>query len=422
MTTDTDIRAALAEATDGVTAAPDLLDRVRTGGHRRIVRRRTFLAAGAATAVAGSAASVLLTGGRRLPTPDVASPFLDAPTRGDLRGDAGFLTGVRAAWGRHVAGVPGLLGEPHVIWAGTVPFDGRAAAVAQRVRQREVSSLGQIAYGVMGFVAPTGRGLEGISLEEMTTLADCAPAVLLGSQRTVLLVLDDGRGIEYSADRGYDAQGRVRRTFEPLTFDADGAETRLLEPQTGWIQFGLRAGRPGADRGRFVKLANFSQVVEARRNRRSWRSLRIDRLLPGGSLDWPDAWHIATHEGYGDPYGYDYPVGDISCRIRGVAGGDRFAVETVTLDDMRIRLFLMVGRPEPHFVGYVDLAAVLPVQVRLPDGRGVVVAAQGAALRYRAGGGTWLPVRGDAALLPDAATEVEVTPPGGRPGTVVLPR
>jgi hypothetical protein len=43
-----------------------------------------------------------------------------------------------------------------------------------------------------------------------------------------------------------------------------------------------------------------------------------------------------------------------------------------------------------------------------------VVAAEGAALRYRAQNGPWLPVGGDAALLPDAADEVEVTGAGGR--------
>lgn len=422
MTADTDIRAALADATDGLSAAPDLLHRVREGGHRRVVRRRTLLAAGVATVAAGSGASVLLSGDREPTTPDVASPFLDSPTRGDLRDDTAFGAEIRAVWGRHVAGIPGLRGEPHIIWAGATFDGGRAAAVAQRIRQRVVSPVGQIAYGVMGFLEQTPRGLEAISLEEMTTQAEIAPAVLLGTPRTTVLVLDDGRRLEYSENRDYAADGRVSRTFQPLRFERDGAEVLFTEPQTNWIRLGLRAGVPGADGGRFVQLANLSQLAEARQRRGSWRSLRIDRLLPGGSLDWPDAWHIATHEGYGDPYGYDFPVGDVSCRIRGVAAGSKFSLETVTLDDMRIRLFLMVDRPEPQFRGFVDLAARLPVQVRLPGGRGVVVAAEGAALRYRAGGGSWLPVRGDAALLPDAATEVEVTPPGGRSGTVVLPR
>ena len=422
MTTDTDIRAALAEAAGGLSAAPDLLDRVRAGGHRRVVRRRTFLAAGAATVAAGSAASVLLAGDREPDTPDVASRFLDHPTRGDLRDDKAFRAEIREVWNRHVAGIPGLRGEPHVIWAGATVPGSRAAAVAQRVRQRVVSSVGQIAYGVMGFLEQTPRGLEAISLEEMTTRADNAPAALLGSQRTVLLVLDDGRRLEYSPDRDYDARGRVRRTFQPLRFRSDGAEIAVVEPQTDGIGIALRAGRAGEDGRRFVSLANFSGLIEGRRGRASARPLQIDRMLPGGSLDWPDAWHLATHEGYGDPYGYDYPVGDVRCRIRGVAGGVRFAVETVTLDDMRTRLFVMAERPEPRFLGFVDLTARLPVRVRLPGGRGVVVAAERAALRYRAGGGPWLPVRGDTALLPDAATEVEVTPPGGRSGVVPLPR
>ena len=421
MTTDTDIRAALADATDDLDAAPDLLHRVREGGRRRVVRRRTLLAAGAATVTAGSAASVLLSGDRGPDTPDVASRFLDDPTRGDLRDDKAFRAEIREVWNRHVAGIPGLRGEPHVIWAGST-FGMRAAAVAQRIRQRVVSEAGQIAYGVMGFVEQTPAGIEAISLEEMTTSVEIAPAVLLGSQSVVLLALDDGRGLEYSPDRDYSADGRVRRTFEPLRFDRDGAAVLFTVPQSNWIRIGLRAGRPGADGGRSVHLANLSRLVQDRKPPASWRSVRLDRLLPGGSRDWPEAWHLATHDGYSDPYGFDYPVHNVECRIRGVAGGARFALETVTLDDLRTRLFLMVDRPEPRFQGFVDLAARLPIQVRLPGSRGIVVAAEGATLRYRAGGGSWLPVRGDAALLPDAATEVEVTPPGGRSGTVVLPR
>jgi hypothetical protein len=52
--TDTDIRDALTAATRHIAAPPDLLDRVHAGGRRRVVRRRTVLAAGLATAAAGA--------------------------------------------------------------------------------------------------------------------------------------------------------------------------------------------------------------------------------------------------------------------------------------------------------------------------------------------------------------------------------
>jgi hypothetical protein len=75
-------------------------------------------------------------------------------------------------------------------------------------------------------------------------------------------------------------------------------------------------------------------------------------------------------------------------------------VQTLTGTDDRVRLLLSLGTPpEPVLRGFPDPAAPLPVQVRLPDGQGVVVAAPG-RLRYRVAGGTWLPITGDAALLP----------------------
>jgi hypothetical protein len=63
-----------------------------------------------------------------------------------------------------------------------------------------------------------------------------------------------------------------------------------------------------------------------------------------------------------------------------------------------------------------DPAATLPVRVRLPDGQGWVVAAEGHQLSSRTDG-AWSPPVADAALVPDATTQVRVD---DRP--VTLPR
>ena len=69
--------------------------------------------------------------------------------------------------------------------------------------------------------------------------------------------------------------------------------------------------------------------------------------------------------------------------------------------------------------GILDPGAPLPIAVRLPDGRGWVVAAPGAALRHRPPGQTWRPGGLQAALLPDAGpVEVEISR-AGRPASVV---
>ncbi len=70
-----------------------------------------------------------------------------------------------------------------------------------------------------------------------------------------------------------------------------------------------------------------------------------------------------------------------------------------------------VGSVEVVYDRVVDAGATLPVRVRLPRGQGwLIVAHAGAALRWRAPGGSWQQPRGPAALLPDTqGVTVEVT-------------
>jgi len=415
--TDTDIRTALEQATGELRTPPDLLDRVRAGGQRRVVRRRTLLAAGLATIAGGSTAGVLLGGAGGGETP-VASPLLDRPTRGDLRGDRGFLDQVRRAW-RDNLGDVSVRGEPHVVWAGVAPHVNRAAVVAQRVPRRVASPVGQISYGLTGFVEETTAGLRVISLEEMLTGATNAAAALLGPERDVLMVLDDGRDVRYSPTLSYTADGKTDRTFTPLDFQVhDGVAFEATETRPTTIRMALRAEVPDSQGDRSVGLANISQLIDdAGRGgpypgpeRQAW-SLAGAQKAPAEN----DPWDVEGRDGYYDQYGYQLVPPAGTWYIRGAtADGRQFVAQTLTSTDDRIRLFLSLGTPDPLLVGFPAPAAPLPVRVRLPDGQGVVVAGAG-KLRYRVSRGDWLPVTGYAALLPAAATEVEVTLRGGQP-------
>ncbi|MEU8228863.1 hypothetical protein AB0C12_04565 [Actinoplanes sp. NPDC048967] len=413
--TDTDIRTALEQATGDLRTPPDLLDRVRAGGRRRVVRRRTVLAAGLATIAAGGTAGALISGGDGGGTP-VASPLLDHPTRGDLKRDTAFLDDVRTAWRHHLGGLP-VRGEPHVAWAGLAPLYAGIAVVAQRTPQRVSSPIGQISYGLTGFVEQTRDGLRVMSLEEMLTGATNSAAVLLGPDHNVLMVLDDGRGIGYSPALAYTEQGRISRTFTPFDFRLhDGVAFGATPQSQTLVRVALRAGRPDSRGDRSVGLANLSQLVaDTGRGAPPAGTARRARLLAGPAFEADDKWDLSGRDGYDDPYGYRItppPAG--TWILRGTtADGRRFVVQTLTSTDDRVRLFLSLGTPEPVLRGFPDPAAPLPVQVRLPDGQGVVVAAPG-RLRYRVAGRTWLPISGDAALLPAAADEVEVTTARGQ--------
>ena len=412
--TDTDIRAALERATNELSTPPDLLDRVRTGGRRRVVRRRTLLGAGLATVAAGSTAGFLVSGRGAAETP-VASPLLDGATRGALRGDRRFLERVRAVWRDHLDGAD-VRGAPHIVWAGPAPGQGRVAAVAQRVPQRVASPIGQISYGLFGFIEESPDGLQAISLEEMLTQAVNGMAVLLGREHTTLMVLDDGRGMRFSPEPEYESDGTVRRTFRLLEFRThDGVAFEATKARPGLIQVAVRADVPDSQDDRSVGLANYSRLIEQAGRGAPHETDRAVRSLAGAdpALAERGAWDLAARPDFTDRYGYRITPPADTWYIRGAtADRRRFVVQTLTGTDDRIRLLLSLGSPDPVLVGFPGPAAPLPVQVRLPDDQGVVVAVRPGRLRYRVGQGTWLPVAGDAALLPAAASEVEVTRPG----------
>jgi hypothetical protein len=403
--TDTEIRDVLVRATADVRTPPDLLDRVRAGGRRRVVRRRTLLAAALTTAAAGSTAVVLRGAAGRSGLP--ASPRLSLPTRGDLAGDAAYLRRVVAVW-RSYVGTGGMIGEPHVAWAVTTPA-GPVAVVSSRSR-------GASGYGWTGFVA----GDRVLSLEALEAGVTNTEAVLAGPRRDVLVVVDGGRSLAYSPDFSYGSDGRVRRTFRPVVLDRDGVFVATVPAQPDRLRTALRAGTIGV---RPASTIDREPVYP-----------KIDRLLPGREIAWGDdamvsqamidRWDLRQLPGYGDPYGFHHGTPGTFWFIRGsTPDRRRFVVQTQVLD-ADVRLFRTLSTSiaaKPVYLGLLALSERIPVlRVRLPQAQGVVVAAERAALRYRTGSTDWLPVSGDAALLPASAGELEVSKPGERSFRVPL--
>ncbi len=425
--TETDVRYALERATDDISAAPDLLDRVRAGGRRRVVRRRTVLAGGLAAAVAGTAVPFGLHRGH--------GPIRPA-TRGDLAGDETFLDRVREAWLAEFGG-----DRPHVYWAGSTPA-GPVALLAQSSPDSQILDAGGRAGAEppdeLGFVAEDGGRLVAPSVLVVVPAGTIQPfALLTGPKRDVLVVAGaDQAMIAISAEAVIGGDGRLARRWTPLPPGPDGVVVRRIPPQEDAIRIGLRQGVDGrvalADVGTLREPPPVVPPVD-----------RLDRRLPGWQQAWAgvseaelSSWDLDNRADYFDAFGHPTRTGRPDWRILGaLPDGRRFVVQTIALDG-RVRLFWMTGPPgtgpEAQYLGLAEpprsterldpVSGPLHVlHARLPQRRGVVVAAENAALRYRVRSGGWLPVTGDAALLPDAATAIEVTPRRGRAVTIGLP-
>jgi hypothetical protein len=428
--TETDVRYAFERATEEISAPPDLLDRVRAGGRRRVVRRRTVLAAGLAAAAGGAALPLALRGRgdqRVLPA-----------TRGDLAGDRKLLNRVRAAW-LEASREPG---EPNIWWVGATPA-GPVALVSAPTEAGSVTGPDGIERRPtdrLGFVATTAGGLRVPNAFAHVRAGTVEPiALLTGEHSDVLVVADAGRSIRFSADYDFDAAGRLIRRFAALPAGPDGVLVRAVPAQGDAIRIGLRqeATDPTVP---LVDVADRWDMPAVR----SQTTERLERRLAGSILAWtevPDQellrWDVMTWPGYGnDTFGYHPVVGPAAWWIRGqTPDGRRLVVQTVALDG-RARLFVLLGKiggaPVPHYLGVLDPRVSTEVldavdgpltilHVRLPQGQGVVVAAENATFRYRVRGGDWLPASGDAVLLPDAATELEVRPRRGRTVPLTLP-
>jgi hypothetical protein len=433
---DADVREALRRASDGLASPPSMLSDVRRGGRRRLMRRRGFLTAGLAVAVAGSLTGVAeLREGWPGTGSEVFASLLDGPTRGDLADDQAYLAQVLAAFRRAAAVVPRLLGEPHIVWAGNTPA-GPAAYVIQRNDHRPPPGEHRQDVVTM-FLESTPGGPRGLLLQGMSSEQPDASsqAALLGPDRDVLLVLDTGRATVYAPGYRYHADGRVTRESRPVMFD-DGAAVLRVPSQRRKIT--VAVWRPGGGRMDEIDIVNSGDILfpEPKQGVQPPEPSELTRVLPGAERSWggdpPAALEKedqnvvrALLEGsyylrHGAFLSGQAPV---LSAYGTTPDGRRLLVRTLQYYDDPVRVVALLGRGEADFQAVagalVDTASPAPIRLRLPDRQGVFVAADGATLRYRINRGLWQPAGRHAALLPAQATEVEITRVGA--ATKVVP-
>ncbi|MFI7513967.1 hypothetical protein ACIBVK_10800 [Micromonospora echinofusca] len=427
---ESDVRGVLRRVTDDLVGPPTLLDDVRRGGRRRLLRRRAVLAAlcAAVVAVPVGGALHLRDDGAVM---EVASPLFDEPTRGDLAGDERYLRQVRQAWRQRARDTGFDAGtDPHVVWAGDTPAGPAAYVAQQSTVAHEVSeSAGGRMIGYAAFVEPTADGPRVMTVETVTDATEGnSSAVLLGPRRDVLVVLDAGHRVEFSPTLRYAADGRIERTFQPVAF-RDGAAVLSVPPQRGRVTVALVRRPVSATTA--VHIANATDVLFADR-KASPQPRSVTYTLPGADRVWGDTpaaqvgrdvFATDALAAYVDHGGTHRAGGSPSLTVYGATpDGRQLLLQTIQHDDDPARAIAMLahgGAPfQPVASGFVDWTAPLPVRLRLPDGQGVLVVTEGAALSYRIGAGRWHDAGRGAALLPADATEVRVTAAGGTVTTV----
>lgn len=229
MPIDTDIRRRLANSVATVEPPPDIVERARLGGHRRLRRNRT-IAASVALVTCVAAGSFVLGNDqldRRTIEPAVPTKrvpvdhygwLMSGPPKGDLVQDANYLREVKDVWQRSHAGsvhrdrgiFDDLRGEPKVAWAGRTPA-GRAAVVVQPAYLHPHANLGPDSEGLgtlVGFIGE-GPGGRAVLVEDLYPEGPPRHGFLLGS---TLVVLDDGHPTGYATRRDYADNGSITAT------------------------------------------------------------------------------------------------------------------------------------------------------------------------------------------------------------------
>ncbi|GFJ94760.1 hypothetical protein Prum_084020 [Phytohabitans rumicis] len=113
---------------------------------------------------------------------------------------------------------------------------------------------------------------------------------------------------------------------------------------------------------------------------------------------------------YIDPAGYHTHNGSPLLTVYGVTpDGRRLLVQTIQYDDDPSRVIVLLARGDAPFQpvasGFANWKAALPVRLELPDGQGILVAAEGKRITYRLNG-TRHDAAPNAALLPPGATNI----------------
>ena len=431
--TETELHRHLGETVDKFEPAPDLLDRVRAGGTRRLRRRRL-------TAVGATALSVLLAGSLAVAGPRIlagddpgvasvnaADPYgnlLKGKTQGDLSRDKQYLEEVTTIWqnshttsGNNLRGIfDDLRGKPKVAWAGNTP-GGRAAVVVQQAYLHAGKNFPDD-LGLRTLVGFIGAGTDGkqqlIADDYAPPGAGRAAGFLTGAGTAqAMVVLDQGKPVGYSTQREYLADGSSRRVFTPLTF---GHGVGIVRVPAGVTAESVALTLLPATGTTDLRVLQRQTAANQPRESRLWL------VLPPSNL-WPMTDHVKglDHTALGafvkhverksDPYAtrssYSLWVG-----YGRTANGSGILLGEQVLQPDQTRVYAVLTSPtrSARIIpgGIPDKNSVLPVAIKLPDGQGWAVAQKGAQLSYRTAGTLSKP-RPNALLVPaGASAEVRV--------------
>ncbi|GAA4029414.1 hypothetical protein GCM10022247_63130 [Allokutzneria multivorans] len=448
MTSENDLlERSLRHAVTDVDAPADFADRVLVGGRRRRFRRR----AGMATA---AAAVTVLVGGLAASTPawlagpDSTTPAdsrMSEPTRGDLAKDAAFLDKVLDRWRTEsLTRLDRVAYEgkdcwafttpAHVHWAGNTPA-GPAALVLQPARTTPGTC--RIEPGtptLLGLVGTDGKDNATHVLDVVTTGEDYTSSeVFAFGPKAATLIATEASGAKVVSPRiEVGSDGRKARRVQPLEFHDGVAVHQMAAGTYVEREFVVSAEVPDAQ-GRTKKhplwISKSTHDHYTPQPQLDWPKLRGD--LGGSALDAPArrmlVWNALRQSGMTDPFGptiedenganwmisAGLPDGRTVIMTERFGGSSAHLYAILVPGSKEAQEKLARGERVPHTVVYGGKHDPRSgyVAVRLPDGQGWVVASYGATLRYNLGG-LWVTAQGDAALLPAAATHLEITKPG----------
>jgi hypothetical protein len=441
----TELSDALRAATTGLELPPDFTTAVVRGGRRRRTRGHVVIAAlGAVVAVAAAAVIVVLS---RASGPQVADPRLTQPTRGDLADDRDFVQAAAAAWrnGQAPEMIAYLRGQPHVYWAGNTPA-GPAAVVLQQVEQPTPSLAPgdsdpmALLIGLVATDPADGARRVVFQTGEPYPHPDPPWGVVFGPGDRTVLVPDPGRPLWFSAAPVIGPDGRLTRDWQPLPVTDGVAITRIpADVSAGDARVVAGQTRPASDDRNpsglvYLEAASvYAEYVRSghsptRQNRPTslarlnWTNEDARRMPAGGpAFPIPDEpgepmGHFLNgieQAGAAETGFYYRGIGPWTV-IAGLPDGRTAIVAEYLDNDHPSRIYAVLlnrdGSTNDAVRGdEVNPADPLPVKLRLPDSQGWVVAAYGATLAYRLGSDQpWQPTGRNAALLPDAATQVQL--------------
>ncbi|SDM99942.1 hypothetical protein [Allokutzneria albata] len=457
MTPDNDLlERSLRHAVSDVDTPPDFTDRVLVGGRRRRFRRR----AGMATAVA---VVTVLVGGLAASTPAwlagpdttvPADPRMSEPTRGDLAKDSAFLDKVLSTWraeGLVVNNMAPTAGKDcwqftqpaHVHWAGTTPA-GPAALVLQPIRNTP-GTCDRVEPGSSTWLALIGTEPNDGAMHVLYTTGERSREVFaFGPKASTVLATEasGARGVSPKIDVGQD--GTMTRRVQPLLFRDGVALHRIEAGAYVELDFVVTPELPDSQ-GRLKRHPlDMSLATQARYTgwpHKDWprlrgalggihipdddgrRQLLRNALSQAGmtdpfnspfevDADWsvfaalPDGRTVGVTERYADSASHLYAV---------LFPGDKQSQEKLHRGE-KVQQTVVYGGRTDQKAGHV--------LIRLPDKQGWILAAAGAVIRYRIGQQPWVPLGGEAALLPDDATEVQLSKqaaPGSDPVVTTIP-